>query len=267
MVARSDGEGHPPWLVLMTAVTAGAVAVLASLLAFDLLIGDAATRAAELDRVTSYIYWSQPFIYVMAGILAGARDSRGGPVRAPVVGLLLASICWWALRKQDLLPGESNVAVWLMTAGALFALGGAMVAPLIKDHIGKTVGGIVLLGIFAFVWAFLNLGSVSGVVQREVITRVGGETRSMETVRIPDADVALLAPDNANLLYTTQTNSGGRYHIGGVPVGDYSLRVWDPATSAVITQPVEVERSITGGTPWQTVALPTLTRESGPLFE
>ncbi|MFO8079869.1 MAG: carboxypeptidase-like regulatory domain-containing protein [Armatimonadota bacterium] len=267
MVARSNDEVQPAWLVLIAAVTAGALAVLASLLAFDLLIGDAATRAAELDRVTSYVYWSQPFIFVMAGMIAGARDSRWGPVRAPVVGLVLASICLMGLRKQDLLPGESNVVIWLMTSGALFALGGALVAPLIKDHIGKVVGGIVLLGFVAFAWTYLNLGSVSGVVQREVITRVAGETRSMETVRIPDADVALLGPDSARILYATQTNRGGRYHLRGVPIGEYALRVWDPATSAVITQRVAVERSITGGTPWQTVALPTLTEESGPLFE
>ncbi|MFP4249330.1 MAG: carboxypeptidase-like regulatory domain-containing protein [Armatimonadota bacterium] len=267
MVARSNDEVQPPWLVLIVAVTAGAVAVLASLLAFDLLTGDTATRAAELDRIQSYMYWSQPFIYVMAGMIAGARDSRWGPVRAPVVGLVLASICWVGLRKQNMLPGESNVVVWLMTSGALFALGGALVAPLIRDHIGKAVGGIVLLGFVAFAWTFLNLGSVSGVVQREVITRVAGETRSMETVRVSDADVALLDPDSGTILYAAKTNRGGRYHISGVPIGEYALRVWDPATSAIITQQVEVERSITGGTPWQTVALPTLTEESGPLFE
>ncbi|MFW5867043.1 MAG: carboxypeptidase-like regulatory domain-containing protein [Armatimonadota bacterium] len=267
MVARSDDRWQPSWLVLMTAVTVGAVAVLASLLAFNLLVGDAATRAAELDLIASYMYWSQPFVYVMAGLLAGAGDSRRGPIRAPVVGLLLASICWGALRKQNLLPAETNVVIWLMTAGALFALGGAMVAPLIKDYVGKAVGAIVLLGIIAFGWTYVNLGTVSGIAQREIITRTGGETRSMETVPVPNAGVALLEPETATALYTTQTNSGGRYRVRGIPVDSYTLSVRDPVTGAVVTRTVEVEQSITGGTRWQSVALPSLTEENAPLFE
>jgi hypothetical protein len=213
------------------------------------------------------MYWTQPFIYVMAGLLAGSGDSRGGPLRAPVIGLLLASICWLGLRKQGLLPQETSVLAPLMTAGALFALFGAMVAPLIKDHLGKAVGGIALLGVIAFAWTFLNLGSISGVVEREVITRVGGVTRSMDTVRVPNADVALLDSHTGTVLYATKTNTNGRYHISGAPIGDYTLQVWDPASAAVITESVTVERSITGGTPWQSVALPSQTHESGALFE
>lgn len=267
MAARPDDAVRSPWLILMTAVTAGAVAVLVSLLAFDLLVGESATRAAELERVASYMYWSQPFIYVMAGLLAGARDSRWGPVRAPVVGLVLAGICWMALRKQNLLPPQSDVVAWLMTSGALFSLGGAMIAPLIRDHIGRAVGGIILLGAIAFIWTFVNLGSISGVVQRDVITRVAGQATKWETVGVPGADVALLNPDRTVILYTVKTNNSGRYHFSGVPIGDYSLRVWDPASVAVITHPVKVDRSITGGTRWEQIALPTQTEETGPLFE
>lgn len=267
MVAQSRDDDHSPWIVLMAATTVGAVAVFASIFAFDLLVSDAATQAAAQERVTSYMYWTQPFIYIMAGLLAGSSDSRWGPLRAPVIGLLLASICWIALRKQNLLPAESDVVAYLMTAGALFALGGAMVAPLIKDHIGKAVGGIVLVGIGAFIWTFVNLGTISGVVQRDVITRVGGQATQWVTVGVTDADVALLDAAQNQTLYTTKTHSGGRYRISGVPIGEYSLRVWDPAGPAVLTQKVTVERSITGGTRWQAVALPTKTEETGPLFE
>lgn len=267
MAAPSRAEDHSPWLVLMTAATVGAVAVLASMFAFNLLVGRTATHAAELQRVASYMYWTQPFIYVMAGLLAGSQDSRWGPLRAPVIGVLLATICWLALRKQNLLPPDTSILAPLMTAGALFSLVGAMVAPVIREHIGKAVGGIALLGVVAFVWTFLNLGSISGGVQREVITRVGGVTRSMDTVRVPGADVALLDNQTGTILYATKTNSGGRYHMGGAPIGEYMLRVRDPDSPAIITEAVTLERSITGGTRWQTIALPSQTRESGALFE
>jgi len=267
MVARPGDDTRPSWLVLMTAVTAGAAAVLASVFAFNLLVGDAATQAAQHNLVVSYMYWSQPFIYVMAGLLAGVGDGRRGPIRAPVVGLLLASICWLMLRKQNLLPSEGNVVAWLMTAGALFALGGAMVAPLIKDYLGKAVAALVVLGIGAFVWTYLNLGTISGIAQRELITRAGGETRAMQTVPVPGAGVSLLDSENTTVLYTTETNNGGRYRISGVPIGKYTLSVKDPVTQVVVTDAVQVDRSITGGTRWEGVALPTLTQESGPLFE
>jgi hypothetical protein len=267
MVGQTNEDPRSPWLVLIGAVAAGVVAVLASILAFDLLVSDAATRAAEIERVVHYMYWSQPFIYIMAGLIAGSRDARWGPVRAPVIGLVLASLCWMALRKQNLLPPESDVVAWLLTAGALFCLGGAMIAPLVKDHVSRIVIGIFLVGILAFGWALLNLGSVSGKTQREVITRVAGQTRSMETVPVAGADVALLDDETGTPLYTTQTNSGGRYHFSGLPTGQYSLRVWDPATGAIVTDQVMVERTITGGSPWQNVSLPTLTEETGALFE
>lgn len=267
MAVRSGRDDQSPVLVLLISATAGALAVLASVVAFGLLVGEGATRAAQLERVTSYVYWTQPFIYLMAGLLAGARDSRWGPVRAPVIGLLLASICWLALRKQNLLPDEGNVVAYLMTAGALFALGGALIAPLLRDHVGKAVGAIILLGIGAFVWSYLNLGSISGVVQRDVITRVGGQAAQWVTVGVPDANVALLDAEQQTILYTGRTNQSGRYLISGVPIGEYTLRVWDPQTPAVMTNRVTVERSITGGTRWQAVALPTRTEDTGPLFE
>ncbi|MGI5818315.1 MAG: carboxypeptidase-like regulatory domain-containing protein [Armatimonadota bacterium] len=266
MAARSQDDGQAPWLVLVTATTVGAVAVLASILASGLLISDAATEAAALERMASFIYWTQPFIYVMAGLLAGSSDSRWGPVRAPIIGVFLASICLLALRKQALMPQDGNMVAYLMTAGALFALGGAMIAPLLKDHIGKAVGGIIVLGIVALILAFLSQGTISGRVQRDVITRVAGQAAAWVTVGVPDVSVALL-DDQETLLYTSKTNRGGYYRISGVPIGEYTLRIWDPETPAVLTHSVEVDRSITGGTRWQVVPLPTLTEETGPLFE
>ena len=70
MAAESADSQYPSAVVLLTSATVGAVAVMASILAFHVLVGDAATRVAELDRVTSYMYWTQPFIYVMAGLIA-----------------------------------------------------------------------------------------------------------------------------------------------------------------------------------------------------
>jgi hypothetical protein len=104
-------------------------------------------------------------------------------------------------------------------------------------------------------------------VQRDIITRVAGQAATWVTVGVPDAEVALLDARQQRVLYVTSTNRSGRYRISGVPVGEYSLRVQDPATPTVRAQQVTVDRSITGGTRWQVVPLPTLTEDTGPLFE
>ncbi|NLO07261.1 MAG: carboxypeptidase regulatory-like domain-containing protein [candidate division WS1 bacterium] len=264
MARREDNQ--PSVMILLVAVTGGTIAVLVSLVGFDLLVGPEATRPAVLGRVASFMYWTQPFIYIMAGLLAGVGDSRRGPVRAPVIGLFLASLCWLLLRKQELLPSEPDIIAYLLPAGALFALVGAMVAPLIRDHVGRAVAGIVIFGLAAFIWTYLNLGSVSGVVQREVIQRAEGMTMAMQTVPVPNARVALLNPQADTVLYVTQSGNQGHYRMGKVPLGQYALRVWDPAGIAVITSMVEIERTITGGTRWQAVALPTQTQDAGSLF-
>jgi len=253
--------------VIVISVTLGMVGVLASIAAFKALVGGQATEAATLSRVASYILWTQPFVYVAAGLLAGAGDTRWGPVRAPIIGLFLASLCWSLLRRQELLASDSGIVGYLFTAGALFALFGALVAPLIREHVGSVVTGIVVLGVVALVCAYLNLGAISGPVTREVIERAQGMTMSMRTTPVANAQVALIDVQGARTLYTTVTNHSGRYHITHLPLGEYTLRVWDPAGPAVMSQQVTVERAITGGTCWEAVALPTMTRESGRLFE
>ncbi len=267
MTTKSNAEKQSSVLVLLIATVGGLLAVLLSLVAFNILVGGQATRQVMLSRVSSYMLWTQPFIYIMAGLLAGARDSRWGPVRAPVIGLFLASMGWLLLTRQNMLPTEVNIVAYLLTAGALFALVGAMIAPLIKDHVGRAVTIIIALGVAAFIWSFLNLGSISGEVQREVIERAQGMTTAMKTVGVTGADVALVDTESEHILYAARTGSSGRYHISGVPIGEYKLMVWDPVSPTVRTQNVEVERSITGGTPWQAVSMPTQVRESGRIFD
>lgn len=266
MASRPKPFETPPILTLLVATIAGVVAVIASLIAFNLMVGSEATEQAVLSRVASFIYWTQPFIYVMAGLLAGVRDARWGPVRAPVIGLFLASIAWLLLTRQNLLPSHPNIAAYLLPAGAIFSLLGAMIAPLLKEHVGKAVGGIVILGIVAFFISLLNLGSISGPVQRQITERAAGMTTAMRTVGVAAAHVSLLDLNTEEVLYRTETNRFGRYQIGRVPIGEYTLRVADPEGPAVITQRVEVERSITGGTRWQAVSLPGQVRDAGPLF-
>ncbi len=266
-MATGQRDVQSATLVLLTAVVGGGLAVLASLLAFNLLIGDQATEAARHARIASHLYWTQPIIYIMAGLIAAAEDSRWGPLRAPVIGLFLASVCWTLLRRQELLPAEVNILAYLLPAGALFGLLGALIAPLIKERVSTAVTAIVLLGLGAFVLAYLNLGAISGEVQREVIERAQGMTTAMRTVGVPDAKVALLDTDTGRVLYVSQTGRSGHFHISHVPIGDYHLRVWDPDhRPTVVTQPVEVDRAITGGKRWETVSLRTVTRDSGALF-
>jgi len=213
------------------------------------------------------MYWSQPFIYLMAGLIAGAGGDRWGAARGPVVGLLLGGMCWVILKKQELLPEESGILIFLLASGAIASLVGALIAPPLGGSVGTVVLAMVGVGILGLLWIFLNLGSVSGVVQREQIVRVAGQAQKWDTVPVPEARVALLDAQARTVLYETKTNSGGRYQIGRAPLGDYTLRVWDPATPAVLSEKVTLERSITGGTRWKLIALPTITQDTGPLFE
>ncbi len=266
MVGSTPQVDQESVTILLVAVTGGVVGVVLSLLAFTALTGPQATEAGTLARVASYVLWTQPFIYVMSGLLAGVGDRRWGPVRAPIIGVFLASMCWFMLRQRALLPSEPNILAYLLPAGALFTLGGAMVAPLVRRFISTLVSAIIVIGIVAFLVAYLNLGSISGQVTREVISRAQGMTMSMDTVPVSGARVALLDAEQQTTLYLTSTGANGRYHISHVPIGRYTLRVWDPTSPTIITEMVQVDRSITGGTRWQTVALPTLTHDSGRLF-
>jgi len=254
-------------IVLLIAVMGGIGGVLGTLMATMALIGPQATEAERLSRVASYVVWTQPFVYNISGLLAGARDSRWGPVRAPVIGIFLAAVCWMLLRQRDLLASEPNILAYLLPAGALFSLFGAMAAPLLRDRVGSVVTGIVVLGIVAYILAYLNLGAISGQVTREMISRAQDMTMRMDTVPVPGVPVALRDSDDLQTLYTTQTRDNGRYMFTKVPIGEYLLRVQDPVTASVISDQARVDRAITGGTPWQTIALPSMTRDSGALFE
>jgi len=254
-------------IALLIAVMGGVIGVLGTLMALMALIGPQATEAARLSRVATYVMWTQPAVYVISGLLAGARDSRWGPVRAPVIGLFLASVCWALLRQRDMLPSEPNILAYLLPAGALCSLFGAMVAPLLRDRVGTAVAAVVVLGVVAYILAYLNLGAISGQVTRELISRAQGMTMRMDTVPVPDAPVALLDVDSHETMYTAQTRETGRYMISKVPIGEYLVRVQDPVTGTVVSGRARVDRAITGGTPWETVSLPAVTRDSGPLFE
>ncbi|MGD9496261.1 MAG: carboxypeptidase-like regulatory domain-containing protein [Armatimonadota bacterium] len=263
--ATEQPSGSTVPLLLSSLV--GLVSLFVSLLLYRALLGSQGTEAARLARVGSYMMWSQPLVYLIAGLIAAGRDPRWGPVRAPVIGLFLASCLWLLLRRQGLLPPDPTIIGYLFTAGALFSLFGALVAPPLGDRVGSAVIFLFLLGLTLFVWAYLNLGSISGQVTREVIQRAQGVTTAMTTTPVQAVRVALLDAQQEQVLYEAKTTSSGHYLISHVPIGSYRLRVWDPLTPAVITQPVQVERSITGGTRWQAVALPSTVRDSGRLFD
>lgn len=266
MRRTEPGQDAMAVTVLLLSVLVGVIGVVVSLLAFRLLGSAQGTPEAAVARIGSYVLWTQPVIFIASGLLAGMRDPRWGPLRAPVIGLFLASLCWFLLRRQGLLPSQADILAWLLPAGALVALVGALVAPLLRDRVGTVIGALAALGVLAFIYAYLNLGAVSGQVTREVIQRASGMTTAMVTTPVPDARVALLAGPQGPVLYSTQTNASGRFLISGVPMKPYTLRVWDPATPAIITDQVQVERAITGGTRWQTVSLPSQSVDSGELF-
>lgn len=260
-----DGGSLVPTLV---SVLGGISLVIVSLLAFRYTISDQATEAARLARMQQYVYWSQPFIYVLAGLLAASGDVRRALVRAPVVGVFLGSMAFMALRRQDMLPSDAGSLTWLLTAGALFTLGGALLGALMGERTGTAAWIVLLLGIGVFIYAYLNLGSVSGIVQREVIQRAQGMTMAMTTEPVPDALVQLVDPQTQQVYYVGRTNSRGRFLFSHLAKPQFVVRVQDPLDrSVVISQEVRVEPSITGGTRWVTLGLPSVVRDAGRIFE
>jgi len=232
-------------------------------------VGPQATHEAALRRMADFIYWTQPFIYLGAGLIAGRGDPRGGPMRAPVIGLFLAAIGYLLVRRLNLLPPGSTVPGYMITAGALFALVGAVLAQLLGDHTYTAVGAVVLLGIVAYVAAYFNLGSVAGEVQREVVQRAEGMTVEMKTVNVPDVPVSLLDPENRVELYHTRSNQSGRFRFHKLPIGQYILHTVEGygLDRSVVEMRVTADRTITGSTPWHTIALAPETRDAGDIFE
>ncbi|MCD6361549.1 MAG: hypothetical protein J7M38_11895 [Armatimonadetes bacterium] len=268
-MVRETREQQTAVLQLLTAVCAGLLGVIFSLWAYSSLVGPQATHAGAVRRMSDFIYWTQPFVYLGAGMLAGHGDRRGGPMRAPVIGLFLAAFGYLVVRRLDLLPPGSTIPSYMITAGALFALVGAVLATLIGERTNVVIGLLVLAGVVAYIVAYFNLGSVSGRAQHEVIQRAAGMTVQMKTETVPDLPLSLIDPDTRTELYRTRTNSGGRFRFNRVPPGDYILHtVYGYGRErTVVEMKVKAERTIMGGSQLQVITLPTEVREAGNIFE
>jgi hypothetical protein len=248
---------------LLGAAVLGMLGVVVTLALLSVLVGAQATPAAALSRMRTFLYWSQPFIYLGAGVIAGAGSRRWGAVHAPVVGVFLASVGWLLVRRRDLLPPDPTLVGYMFAAGGLFALVGGLTAPLLREKATLAVVALVAVGLGAFAYAYVNLGAVSGQVQREVTEPAEGTTVATGTVPVSGVRVALVDNATGTELYATVSDVLGRYSISKVPRGTYTLRAWDTlGPGAPVDSTVTVQRSLTGGTPWQTIALPAHLRES-----
>ncbi len=268
MAAESRQE-ESSVMQLLTATFVGVLGVLMSLWAFSTLVGPQSTHATIEARLGSFIYWTQPFVYLGAGILAGQGNAKAGPMRAPIIGLFLAAFAYAIVRRLDLLPPGGTVMGYMITAGALFGLVGAVLATLLGDKAGKAVSLLAVVGVAAYIVAYFNLGSVSGEVKREMIQRAQGVTVAMDTVTVPDVPLWLRDPQSGVELYRTTSNASGRYLFGKVALGEYELYTisGQGQDRAMIKQCVTVERALLGGTPGQLVTLPAVIREAGNIFE
>ena len=123
----------------VAALVVGLLGVMISLWAYKSLMGPQATHAAALRRMADFLYWTQPFIYLAAGLIAGRGDPKGGPMRAPVIGLFLAAAGYLLVRRLGLLPPDSSIPGYMITAGALFGLGGPVWPPA-GDHTARRSG-------------------------------------------------------------------------------------------------------------------------------
>jgi len=268
-MAADAKRGQPAVATVLLVVLAGMAAVVVSLWVHSTLIGEQATHAEALRRMGSFIRWTQPFIYLGAGMLAGYIVPRGATMRAPVVGLFLASFCWLLVRRLNLLPPDPNAVGFMVTAGALFALLGSFLAGILGDRTPGLVGLLAACGILAWVAAYFNLGGLPGQVQHEVIQRAQGMTVAMTTEPVPGVTVSLLDPVNHTELYVTTSSDRGRYNFQRIPLGEYMLHTVYGAgrDRKVIQKRIKIQRTIMGGTPWETIALPAVVREAGRIFE
>jgi len=250
-------------------VLAGIAVVALSLWVHATLAGPQATHAEALRRMGSFIYWTQPFIYLAAGMLAGYSMPRGAAMRSPVVGLVLASFGWLLTRKVDLLPPDPNAVGFMLTAGALFALVGSLVSGLLRSHTPGVVAAMAGLGLLAWLGAYLNLGAVPGHCQQEVTQRADGMTTAMTTEPVPGVRVALLDPKDHTERYVTVSDDRGKFYFQRLPLGQYVLTaIYDgPTGRTVINKEIAVQRTIEGGTPPETIALPGVVKEAGRIFE
>ena len=250
---------------LVVSAVFGMLAVVVCVLLLRVLLGKQATQAAALTRMHSYLHWTQPFIYLGAGLMAGFADRRSGPLHAPVVGLLVASFAWLLVRRQDLLPADPALVGYMLATGVLLALLGALIAPLVQRKAAAVVIALLLLGAVSFLFALLNLGSVCGEVQQVVAERAGGGTISRQTRPVAGARVALLDEARGVELYSTVADGQGRFCMDRVPTGRYSLRAWGVGPEGgLVDTAVAVRRLIAGGTPFQTVTLSAYVREFEP---
>ena len=268
MMHDVDQQGSPV-LQLLTALLVGVLGVLLSMWAFTSLIGPQATHEGSLLRMASFIYWTQPFIYLGAGLVAGRGDPKAGHMRAPVIGLFLASFAYLGLRRFDLLPADSSIPGYMITAGALFGLMGAGLANLLRERTAAVVALIAIGGLVAYFVAYVSLGSVSGTVQHEVIQRAQGMTVTMTTEPVPGVPLSLLDPKTRTILSRTTSNTSGRYLFSKLPLGTYVIHTvyGQGQDRAIIQSQVEVKRTMMGGSLPQIVTLPTVVREAGRIFE
>jgi len=266
---REVYEHESPVLRLLTALLVGMLGVIFSMWAFASLIGPQATHEGAVLRINTLIYWTQPFIYLGAGLLAGRGDPKGGHMRAPIVGLFLASFAYLGLRRLDLLPATSSIPGYMLTAGALFGLLGAGLATYLREHTTKAVALIGIGGLIAFMVACVNLGYVTGRVQQGVVQRGQGMTVSTTTEPISGVTLSLLDPKTRIALHHATSNSAGRYLFSKLPLGLYVVHTvhgQDPDL-IIIENQVEVRRALFGGARPQLIVLPTQTRDTGQILE
>jgi hypothetical protein len=167
------------------------------------------------------------------------------------------------VRRRDLLPPDPALVGYMFTAGGLFALVGGLIGPPLRHRAGLVVIGLIAIGLGAFAYAYANLGAVSGEVQRELTEPAEATTVATRKAPVSGVQVALLDSATRTELYTTFSDASGRYTISKVPVGTYRLRAWDPlGPGRFVESTVTVQRTLTGGTPWQAIALPAHLRES-----
>ncbi len=266
---REVHEHESPVLQLLTALLVGMLGVLLSVWAFTSLVGPQATHEGSMLRMASFIYWTQPFIYLGAGLIAGRGDPKAGYMRSPVIGLSLASFAYLGLRRLDLLPADSSILGYMITAGALFGLMGGALATFLRERTAAVVALIAIGGLVAYFVAYVSLGSVAGTVQHEVIQRAQGMTVAMTTEPVPGVPLSLLDPETHTVLYLTTSNSSGRYLFSKLPLGWYVIQTiyGQGRNRAIIESRVEVKRTMMGGSLPHLITLPTVVREAGRIFE
>ncbi len=269
-VPQDQGKRDP---VLAPAVAAlvGLVSsiVLAQLL--YLFISPQAVPEVRAEFFRRFFVWTQPFLFLVVGLIAARLDEERSMLSAPVAALVTAVLAVVAALLRKMITMDPVLIVGLPAAGAVLGVGAGVLAKYLPRAVPIGIGVVVGLGLFVAGKRFLRQSCVYGWAEREQISRAAGVTTGWVTVRVPNSIIELWTTDGKKKLYATVTDEKGNYGFRNLPKGKYLMRyrLEGQPQEQLANQEQEVlaSESMTRGEGEIVVSLPTEIRDMGSIFD